>query len=69
MESNYIIFLTSPQLVKESFSRDQLGGHGRYPVGALVIRVPSDTVDVNLEPNKHRVGLGDEASCFDFILV
>lgn len=51
---------SSPQMVKGLFSQGSEGCHSRYPVGVVALTLPSDALDVNLEPNKTKMHLQDE---------
>ncbi|XP_045606865.1 PMS1 protein homolog 1 isoform X2 [Procambarus clarkii] len=48
------------KMVKAYYSHKMEGCHGRYPFGVVVLTVPPDALDVNLEPNKTRILLKDE---------
>ncbi len=41
---------------------------GRFPVGALFIKVPADQVDVNVHPTKHEVRFADSRQIHDTLL-
>ncbi|KAK4323866.1 hypothetical protein Pmani_005503 [Petrolisthes manimaculis] len=48
------------KMVKGLFSQGSEDCHSRYPVGVVALTVPSDALDVNLEPNKTKMYLKDE---------
>nr|XP_053636644.1 mismatch repair endonuclease pms1-like [Cherax quadricarinatus] len=55
-----VMHKTIEKLVKAHYSQKMEGCHGRYPIGIVVLTLPLDAVDVNLEPNKTKVLLKDE---------
>ncbi|CAL4086508.1 unnamed protein product [Meganyctiphanes norvegica] len=55
------------KLVKSYFIQSLDSCHGRYPVGTVSLTVPSDAVDINLEPNKDKVLLKDEVEILKIV--
>lgn len=41
---------------------------GRYPVGVVLVEVPSDTVDVNVHPQKAEVRFASQGSVFEAVM-